>query len=43
MPNKYPTSLGIVGEEPTIPVRGTAVNLSEPNGHANCPWFTASI
>jgi hypothetical protein len=34
MPNEHPTGLGIAGEEPPIPGGGTAVNLSELNGHA---------
>jgi hypothetical protein len=36
MPNKHPTALGVAGEQPPISVGGTAVNLSRPNGHADC-------
>jgi hypothetical protein len=33
MPDEYPTSTGVVSEQPPVPI-STAVNLSSPNGHA---------
>jgi hypothetical protein len=34
MPNKHPMAIGVAGEQPPIPIGGTAVNLSRANGHA---------
>ncbi len=33
MPDEYPPSIGVVSEQPPVPV-SAAVNLSSPNGHA---------
>jgi hypothetical protein len=35
MPDEHPTCVRIEGEQPPIAV-GAVVNLSSPNGHANC-------
>jgi hypothetical protein len=37
MPNEHPTGLGTAGKKPPIPVRSTAVNLSELGRHAGVP------
>jgi hypothetical protein len=37
MPDEYPTSTGVVSEQPPVPI-GAEVNLSSPNGHARMRW-----
>ena len=38
MPDEHPTSIGVAGEQPPIPV-GTEVNLSRSNRHAELAYI----
>jgi hypothetical protein len=42
MPNEHLTAIGVADEHPSISIGGTAVNLSRPNGHADCSHSSQS-